>query len=203
MTNEIAKILAGSLEPLYNAELITVLCGLTKVATQQKASATTTVRFPVPYDYDSPTFQIENSDLVPNSKQRAIVYFEGNDTDITSFVQNKSKGRTGLRLVCWYNSQWFQSPEGHSIHSLLTSNILKLIWKARPLPDGIIGGFETEVTRIYDSASTLFSRYSYKEDYGQYLQNPYFALGIDITVTYQINHGCTSELLAVNANDCC
>lgn len=203
MTNEVAKVLAGSLEPLYNAELITVLCGLTKVATQKKYDATTTVRFPVPYDYDSPVYQIEKSQLVPDKKQRAIVYFEGNDTDITSFVQNKSKGRTGLRLVCWYNSSAFESPINDSIHSQLASKMLDLLWKAKPRPDGVIGGMTVEVTRILDSAGSLFSRYSYKEDYGQYLQNPYFAFGIDISVTYQINHGCTTELVPVDAGDCC
>lgn len=201
MTNEVAKILAGALQPLYNAELITVLCGLTKVVTQQKDK--TTVKFPVPYDYDSPVYQIENSALVPDERQRAIVYFEGNDSDLTSFSQNKSKGSTRLKLVCWYNTNMLQHPQNESIHPVLVSKINGLIGKVKTHPDSIIQGFQVEATRVYDSAASLFSRYTYKEERGQYLQNPYFALGIDFTVTYQINHGCTSELLAINARDCC
>lgn len=201
MTNEIAKILAGSLQPLYDSQVITTLCGLSKVATQKKTEAT--VRFPVPYDEDSPTYQMDRSQLVPDSRQRAIVYFEGNDSDITSFEGKKSKGRTALKLICWYDSNKFRSLDRGSIHPILTSAILNLIGKARPKPDDVVQGFAIDVTRIYDSAASLFSRYSYKEEYGQYLQNPYFALGIDITVTYQINHGCSTELLAVNADNCC
>lgn len=201
MTNEIAKILAASLEPLVNQEIITTLCGLSKVATQKKTEAT--VRFPVPYDDNSPIFQMDRSQLVPDSRQTAIVYFEGNDTDITSFEAKKSKGRTSLKLVCWYNSQKLENPRGGSGHVILISKILALISKAKPRPDDVVQGFDIDVTRLYDSAASLFSRYSYKEEYGQYLQNPYFALGIDITVTYQINHGCTTELLAANLTDCC
>lgn len=203
MTNEVAKILAGSLEPLYNAQIITVLCGLVKTVTQEKVNNTSTVRFPVPYDTDSATFQMANSDLVPSARQRAIIYFEGSDTDITAFEPLKSKASTDLRLVCWYNSSQYESVDGHSVHSILASQILKMLWKANPEPNSVIAGMKTEVTRMYDSAATLFSRYSYREEYAQYLQNPYFSLGIDMTVTYQINHGCTPELLAINAADCC
>lgn len=201
MTNEIAKILAASLQPLYDTQVITTLAGLSKVATQKKQEAT--VRFPVPYDEDSATYQMDRSQLVPDSRQRAIVYFEGNDSDITSFEGKKSKGRTSLKLICWYNSNKFSTIAQGTVHSVLTSAILNLIGKAKPTHDGVIQGLFIDVTRIYDSAANLFSRYTYKEEYGQYLQNPYFALGIDITVTYQINHGCSTELLAVNATDCC
>lgn len=201
MTNEIAKILANSLSPLVGAEIITTLCGLIKVVNQKKGDVT--VRFPVPYDDTSPVYQMDRSQLVPDSQQRAIVYFEGNDTDITSFEGKKSKGRTSLRLVCWYNTQKLENPQGGSGHVILASKILSLISKARSKPGDVVQGLEIDVTRIYDSSESLFSRYSYKQEYGQYLQNPYFALGIDITVTYQINHGCTSELLAANTTDCC
>lgn len=201
MTNEIAKILANALSPLVDSQIITTLCGLSKVATQKKAEST--VRFPVPYDDSSPSYQIDRSQLVPDNRQTAIVYFEGNDTDITSFEGKKSKGRTSLKLVCWYNSQKLENPRGGSAHVILVSKILSLISKAKSRPDDVVQGLEIDVTRIYDSSAALFSRYTYKEEYGQYLQNPYFALGIDITVTYQINHGCTSELLAANAVDCC
>lgn len=201
MTNEIARILSDSLQPLHDAQLITVLGGLSKVASQQRNQGT--IKFPVPYDEDSQQYQIENSALVPNAKQRAILYFEGNDTNITDFNTKKSKADTRVRLVCWYNMDKFtKMPQGF-VDSVFTSKIMECISKAKPRPDGIIVGLSVDVTRLLDSANTLFSRYTYKEERGQYLQSPYFALGMDITVTYQINHGCPIELLPVDADGCC
>lgn len=201
MTNEIAKVLAGSLEPMVNQRLITVLCGLTKVAQQKRD--TLTLRFPVPYDYDSATYQIENSALVPDAKERAIVYFEGNDTDVAGFSQKRSQGRTSLRLVCWYDRSKYQSPDNDSVHTVLMSQFLEYLGSARPPYDGVIATFQVDVTRIYDSVESLFSKYTYRQERSQYLLSPYFALGIDITVSYQINHGCRKDLLPVNTAACC
>lgn len=201
MTHEIAKILAQSLSPLYDAELITILCGLVKTVSQARDNAI--IRFPVPYDTDAPVYQIENSDLIPDHGQRAIVYFEGTDTLISDNQLRKSKASSGLRLVCWYNSERMQVTEGNSLHSLLIGSFLGLLKEARPPQDGIIVAMKAEANRVIDSYDSLFAKYSYVKERGQYLQSPYFAFGIDINVTYQINHGCATKPLPINSADCC
>lgn len=201
MTNEIAKILAESLEPLRNDQIITHLCGLTKEVRQQLNGRI--VRFPIPYDYDSANYDIEMSVLVPNKQYRSVVYFEGNDTDITDFSVNKSKARTGLRLICWYDRSKMGDENSQSIHAALISAFLLQLQKARPALDSPVQGFKLDVTRIYDSVASLFSRYTYAEERGQYLLAPYFAFGIDLSVTYQINHGCNAQLFPIDAVDCC
>lgn len=202
MTHEVAKVLAESLAPLYNESIVTVLSGLVKTASQERSGKT--IRFPVPYDYDAPVYQIENIDLIPDQKQRAIIYFEGDNTDLTSFEAKKSRARTSVKLICWYNSNAFDpSLPQSTIHTLLVSNVLTLLKTARPNPNGVIAGFEVKPTKTYDSTEALFTKYSYRDERGQYLQHPYFAFGIDITVDYQINHGCTIKLLPVPADNCC
>lgn len=201
MTHEIAKILAGSLTPLYDAKLITVLCGLVKTVSQSREGAT--IRFPVPYDFDAPVIQMENSDLIPDHGQRSIVYFEGTDTNITDSNLRKSKANSGLRLVCWYNSDRMQVSEGESLHSILIGSFLGLLHAAAPRRDGVIQAMKVEPTRVIDSYDSLFAKYSYVKERGQYLQSPFFAFGIDLNVTYQINHGCTVEPIPTNATGCC
>lgn len=201
MTSEVAKILAASLEPLRNKEIITTLSGLVKTVTQTTDAGT--IRFPVPYDFNAVNYQIQNAALVPDQRQRAIVYFEGNDTNINLFEQRKTKASTSLRLVCWYDSSKIDAPNGGSVHVILASAMLTLIKGAKPKPNTIIAGLDIDATRIYDSADNLFSRYSYRQERVQYLQSPYFALGIDFTVTYQINHGCADALVPLNAQICC
>lgn len=201
MTREVARILADSLVPLYNAQLITVLTGLVKTVSQERNQGT--IRFPVPYDTNSGSVQIENSALVPDKNQRAIVYFEGSDTSITEFARNKSRASSSVKLICWYNSLMFAQPENISLHEVLIGNVLKHIAEARPEQDSIIKTFDIDVTRVYDSSPALFSKYSYREERGQYLQTPYFSFAIDITVDYQLNHGCEYELIPIDADHCC
>jgi len=201
MTREVARILAESLIPLYNKEVITVLTGLVKTVSQERNN--NTIRFPVPYDTNSGAVQIENSALVPDKTQRAIIYFEGSDTSITDFDKRKSQASSALKLVCWYNSLMFNQPENISLHEVLIGNVLKYIAEARPEPDSVIKTFGIDVTRVYDSNPALFSKYSYREERGQYLQTPYFSFAIDITVEYQLNHGCDYELIPIDADHCC
>lgn len=187
--------------PLYNKEVITVLTGLVKTVSQERNNGT--IRFPVPYDTNSGAVQIENSALVPDKTQRAIVYFEGSDTTVTDFDKRKSAASSALKLVCWYNGLMFNQPENISLHEVLIGNVMKCIAEARPEPDSIIKTFNIDVTRVYDSNPALFSKYSYREERGQYLQTPYFSFAIDIIVNYQLNHGCEYELIPIDADHCC
>lgn len=201
MTNDVARALADSLTPLYNSKIITVLAGLSKMAVTETRDQKT-LRYPVPYDNDSQPMQVENDSLIPNQNQRAIVYFEGTDSDVTSYEDTKSKMRSNLRLVCWYNSQMFQLEEGQSLHTTLVSTILKLLPTAKNYSNQLLA-MEVRATRVYDSAATLFSRYTYREERGQFLLAPYFALGIDLTVSYQLNHECHAGLIPIKSSVCC
>lgn len=185
MTPEVARILAVSLLPLYTNKLITVLSGLVKTASVDQDGKK--VRFPVPYDPDAMPFQIESTDLVPDSYQRGIIYFEGESAAIESGTANKTKMRSVLRLVCWYNSEKFELRQPGAMHSALFGEIMALLRQAKRVPTNL-HALTLEMQDVQETTPRLFSKYTYTEERGQYLQPPYFAFGITISATYQINH---------------
>ncbi|CAG5001948.1 hypothetical protein DYBT9275_02773 [Dyadobacter sp. CECT 9275] len=202
MTHEVARVLATALMPMYNHQLVTVLGGLVKMALTDKGGKT--VRFPVPHSDASQPMQIDNNAFIPDAKQRAIIYFEGTDSDIVSFDRDKSRMRTNLKLICWYNLNMFQVEGSNSVAVTLLNNVLGLLPSASALPGEILA-LKTVATKVIDKGPNLFSQYTYKEERSQYLQDPYYAFGIDLSCTYQINHtsDCHGKLIPVDTVECC
>ena len=201
MTHEVAKVLAQSLKPMHANSLITVLAGLVKTATTT-ARDNRPVKLPVLFGQYSNPIQVESKDLIPSSEQRSIIYFEGSDSSITQFYNDKSKMRSNVRLICWYNSEKYDLIEQSSIAISLLSNILALLPNAKKLSKDILG-LEITPGTVYDSTARLFSQYSYKEEYAQFLLPPYYAFGIDIQVTYQLNHSCHAAITPTDSTGCC
>lgn len=200
MNAVIAQILSKRLEPLHSKQLVTTLSGLVKTASVVRDGGRV-IKFPVPHDTETQNIIIENASLVPDYGQRAILYFEGLNSTISESVKNKTKMRSNLRLVCWYNAARFLKSGSGTIHEMLLSEILRLLQTGRDT--NVVQGIVVSPTTVLDSTATLFSRYSYLEERGQYLLAPYFALGVDINVTYQLSHNCChGELLPVDV-DCC
>lgn len=200
MISEVARVLSLSLMPLYTNKIVTVLGGLAKTATVLKDGKP--LRFPIPYGAKSQSMQIEDDSFIPDSRQRAIIYFEGTNADITAYENNKSKFRAALKLVCWYNLEMFETVNSASVQISLLSEILGLLPGAKNISDEILG-LTVIAGAVQDSTPKLFSQYSYKEERGQYLQPPYYSLGIDIVTTFQINHGCHGKLIPINVGGCC
>lgn len=200
MTHEVARIMALSLQPLYNAELVTTLAGMVKTATMMVNEKPT--KFPVPFGSDSQPIRISNDSLIPDASQRAIIYFEGQDSDITDYKNSRSRMISSLRLICWYNLDKFESDNQGSVHLSLLAKILGLLPSCKNLSDDI-QGIDIIPGKVHDSTSRLFNLYSYKEERGQYLQPPYYAFGIDLAVTYHLNHQCHADLKPVNTSASC
>lgn len=199
MNAVIAQILSKRLDQLHSRQLVTVLGGLVKTASVNRDGGRT-IRFPVPFDTQTQNIRIDNSAFVPDSEQRAIIYFEGLNSTVTESVRNKSRLRSNLRLVCWYNSDKYIVKGSSTIHEVLISAILKLLQSGRDTD--VIQGIVVTPTTVLDSNSNLFSRYSYTEERGQYLLAPYYAFAIDLNVTYQLSHNCHGNALPVDV-DCC
>lgn len=199
MNAVIAQILSKRLDLLHSRQLVTVLGGLVKTASVAREGGRN-IKFPVPFDTETQNIRIENSAFVPDQEQRAIMYFEGLNSTITESVRNKSKLRSNLRLICWYNANKFNVKGCSTIHEVLISASLKLLQNGRDTD--VVQGIVVMPTTVLDSSNTLFSRYSYLEERGQYLLAPYYAFGIDLNVTYQLSHNCHGNALPVDV-DCC
>lgn len=185
MTHEVARMLASSLLPLYTRNLVTVLGGMVKTATQKRDEKT--VKFPVPFSSESMPLRVGNEDFVPDYRQRAILYFEGENAVIESNEVNKTKLSSNLRLVCWFNAEKFETTDGSSVHVALFAEIMALLPKATRLPGKALG-MKLKFSDVQESVPRIFSKYSYTEERGQFLLPPFYAFGIGINASYQINH---------------
>lgn len=208
MTHEVALVLAKSLQPMFDHGLVTTLSGLVKTATVQRDGGKVE-RFPYPFASETQPIMMTNSDLIPDSRSRAIIYFEGNDTNVSESTAQRTRMTSEVRLICWYDSSKFQvsgvPAKVDTVHTVLLSNILANLHKAKTI-ESPIKALNIDIIRVLDSTQRLFSNYTYKEERGQYLQAPYYAIGIDIRSTFQLSHsdGCFNKLLAVDsADECC
>lgn len=199
MNHAVAKVLAEALEPLYTIKLVSVLAGLVKTAVTETKDKKPK-KFPIPFSSDSQPLQITNDSLIPDSSKRAIIYFEGNDTQMTDFTDKRSRMTSNLRLICWYNADQYETKRG-SVHTALLSYVLGQIPKAKQLADDIYIT-KIDIGKIHDSTAKLFSQYTYKEERGQFMQPPYYAFGIDITVEFQLNHFCHDIIIPIDTASC-
>ncbi|WP_179022054.1 hypothetical protein [Winogradskyella forsetii] len=153
-------------------------------------------KFPISNDVDFE--QCFNSgcykDLVPNSKNKGIIYFEDINCIPLEFASGKFFYRSKIRLVCWINNKLIQGNNCKSISHLLITQIRRQLE---------IGYFNQDnITRIFVRANNivpneykLFEKYNYPKDVLKYLMHPYEAFGIDFNVDFSISENCLPELI--------
>ena len=132
--------------------------------------------------------------LTPDSKKRAITYFE----DLGTTPTGRNGGHefsmiSNIRLVCWLNMNMFGYNEC-SISNRLIISIMDQI------PENYYNynGFDQlkiELVRIVPKNAGIFSRYTYDEPITQYLLKPYDYFAIDFRASYKINSGCFDAIV--------
>lgn len=166
--------------------------------------AFTVSKFPISVDadYEECMNKACYKDLVPHSKLKGILYFEGMGTQPLGNDHGNFKYLVRLRLICWINNKLIQ---GNSENCLSISH--KLITKIRStLEQGIFNanGFtkiKVHATNIIDNEYKLFERYTYPQDSIKYLMFPYEAFGIDLQAECTIANSCVDDLI-INAASC-
>ncbi len=132
------------------------------------------------------------TDLVPNSKNKGILYFENWGT-----VPNGRKGNdfeyiSKLRLVCWINNQKIQGKESKSIrHQLITFIRAKL--ENKFFQGEGLKKISVTATRIIENDVEIFKPYTYPIDAVKFLMHPFEAFAIDLHIGYSIGSNCVSE----------
>ncbi|RIV23601.1 hypothetical protein DYU11_11510 [Fibrisoma montanum] len=203
----IAYYLAESLRAL---PFISRLAGLVKVLetdrfSKDKNGADRRVhRFPISLESEPSTCTTSGRqypDLVPDQSERLIVYFE--DGNARS-VDGRAKWQSTLRLVAWGNSALFEagdSPKA-AIPAMIMNAIGNTLRTAKESGRGPIQNLSVTITGVPDSNTNLFARYTYEQTRSQFLFPPYFAFGIDLTVTYTLQHDCLDTLTYLTPAEC-
>jgi len=133
-------------------------------------------------------------DLVPNSKQKGILYFESLGALPLSQSHGSFKYAVKLRLVCWINNKLIQGSNCKSIsHQLITK--IRTTLENGAFNSGAFTRITVRATNILDNDIKLFANYTYPSESVKFLMHPYEAFGIDFTVEFSISNDCLDELV--------
>lgn len=128
-------------------------------------------------------------DLIPNSKDTGILYFEDLDSDLVYKTDVYEQWKGSLKLVGWFNVLDVCQKINlfHSIHDIncLIKNVIE---EGLSDTDAI---FESSIgiTKHYSKRRNPFLRFSYDETQTQYLIHPFdfFSFKVDYTVFAKCN----------------
>jgi hypothetical protein len=122
----------------------------------------------------------EHEALTPDADIASLTYFEEINTAITNApIGNYS---TDLRLIGWCNTL-----KGVNTPVLIQS--LQEVFK-RPFNSGVFTGIKVQFTALLPESKELFAKYGYDNSVKKYLQKPYDAFGLRLTVTFNVNTAC-------------
>ena len=205
MNAQIATILKDRLENAYNGEnqptgllFIERLAGLVQIGEKANPStiegAFVVSKFPISMDIDYEECINRGcyKDLVPNSNQKGILYFEGFGTLPQGQDHGNYKYSSKLRLVCWINNKLIQGNEREIIaHKLITK--IRETLESKPFNDGAFNRITVRATNFLDNDVKLFANYTYPIESLKFLMYPYEAFGIDYTVDFTISKLCLTQ----------
>lgn len=174
MTQQLAEVLA---QHIRDANLVTVAAGL---ATVWRTNIKERHHKAAYWNYQQEAHQL----LVPDADKAAILYFEERGvTRITRGVDAVGKYKADLVLIGWVNST-------KSIYTPVLIERLQMLFK-ESLHSDIFRHIRVEFTELLPENEQLFSRYNYDTAVRKYLQKPYDAFGLRMSVTFNI---CSTEL---------
>ncbi|MGF7219036.1 hypothetical protein GGR92_005216 [Spirosoma lacussanchae] len=179
--------------------VISRLAGLVKTLETDAFTKGKTSRFPIPVEASqTPKASRGKSfpDLVPDDSERFIVYFEDGGA-----TKSGMRWTSKLRLIGWGDARQF-SAQPIEVPGLLIAHITTRLEHRLPVAHNPISGLRCQVVASPEASANLFSRYTYGEVRSQYLLSPYFAFGLDLQLTFVLNHDCLSDLTAVPAPRC-
>lgn len=207
MNKDLASFLKSRLTML---PFVDVLAGLAETVEkvqyggEDRAIITSRNRFPVATDVnkgDNEPISPE-TDLIPDSRRKSIIYFEDNGAVIGSTVDGTTNYTSNLRLVCWLNRRLLIGNDYQSVSAYCIASILKKVSQQNPLNFSPFINLTVKAIRLPVGDSGLFSRYTYDESVRQYLRPPFEAFGIDLVCNYKINPDCMPEIDFNNGQNC-
>lgn len=197
MNNIIASILKSKLTEL---NFIDRLAGLVRVAEISNPTeiegAFEVKKIPISSDVDFE--QCFNSgcfkDLVPNSKNKGILYFEDLGCAPNGMQGAYYKYSSKLRVVCWINNKLIQGDNCQSISHLMITKIRSSL-EIGPFNQDNVQKISVSAYNIVGNDYKLFSNYSYPQESLKFLMHPYEAFGIDFKVDFCLSPKCLPEII--------
>jgi hypothetical protein len=194
MNELIANILKTKIESL---SFVDKIAGLVKpvIITMQNGEGILRKTFPISSDitYNQCIENKRYQDLIPNSKYRSIIYFEDNGTSFNYLSKGWIGFNSKLLLIGWFNLSKLKEC---NITTNSNEFILYIISSFPRVPfnsDPFLGINIIPTTEPIKNNS-IFSKYSYDENFTQYLLYPYDYFAINIDITYKANLDCLTDI---------
>lgn len=132
-------------------------------------------------------------DLVPDSKKRAILYWE----DYGNIMQKREGDNftfvARLKLIGWVNLEKFKNVVGCTLTHLLVASIIKEI----PTNFQNFGIFQSTKIRYKGEdpkTAQIFAKYTYSEEVNQYLLYPFDYFAMNFEIEFTINQACDTDV---------
>lgn len=198
MTRQIADILRQKLTGL---DFLDKVAGLVQTIERTQPTEIETAfvvtKFPASADtnYEECFRRGCYKDLVPNSKNKGVLYFEDNGTRILGKDKGAFQYESRLRCVVWVNNKLIQQTADCKsiLHQLQTYVRAKL--ETGYYNEGDFQKIYVTATNLVENDYAIFNRYTYPAEGLKYIFWPYEAFAIDFVVTYQINANCLPEFI--------
>jgi len=206
MISQLANILKNALTTINNGEnqptgllFIDKLAGIVVVGEKAQPTeiegAFAVSKFPISLDSDYEDCINKGcyKDLVPNSRQKGVLYFEDYGTTPVNRERGSFNYKSRLRLVCWINNKLIQGNNCKSVNHILITQIRKAL-EVGYFNASDLSRIRVTSTNIIENDYKLFEKYTYPKEVLKYLMHPYEAFGIDLVVEYSISENCLPEL---------
>lgn len=204
MTRQIANILKDKLQDLAFLDKVAGLVQtIERTQPTEIETAFVVTKFPASADtnYEECFRNGCYKDLVPNSKNKGVLYFESNGTKPLGTERGNHQYQINLRCVVWINNKKIQQSENcqNISHQLIT--YIRKSLEIGYFNEGDFTKIHVKANNIIENEYSIFSRYTYPQEVLKYLFWPYEAFAIDLVVTYNINGICIPEFI-LNPETC-
>lgn len=123
-------------------------------------------------------------DLLPNSNEAAVLYFEDLTCKLESTNKRYDVWRSQIKLVCWLHLDkvGFET-------DVLSNYTLNSIPKKLKENDNFLGG-TAKVVEIYPKRPSPFETYDHNETNAQFLTHPFDAFALKIETVSYVKNNC-------------
>ena len=192
------KELAHELRLMLNdIKIFSKIAGIAQpvIVTQPSATDKTIDKvIPVTYDHNVRDCESQEIDLVPNSTERGILYFEDLGTKNTSQMQGGYIDfQSRLNLVGWLNKSLITGNQYDEITGKVIVLILSKLKVANPINVGIFKKLSVKIDQIAEQSANIFKRYTYDEKATQFLRPPYEYFAITLICNFSILPSCIEQ----------
>lgn len=188
MIRELCEVLKNKIVAA-NLPFIDMIAGAVKTVTytdEDETGSKYIYTFPVSWQTNAQPCKPTSSpelDLIPDSSKKGICYFEQEGASVMTGTGDRTGYAATMTLVCWYNKLLITGYNYNNVQTNYIAQMQRALGIGRnPFNQYPFTRVMVLSTRILPQDGSIFTKYTYVEQYRQYLMQPfeYFAMQLDV-----------------------